>query len=231
MTALTNSIVTGRVTAQNGGVAIRGALIAYSGAFIGSTTTDGNGNYTLILTDGTYHIQASALGYTSSSSVTVGVPPNATAVNFALVSPRVRVTPSSLAAIQEEDTLTTQSLTVTNDGDAPLTFSVNPVEASPVYGTIHDLKKVSCTGSVAGSPECFTFTTSLYTDYTADPDTALTINSALTGTNLWTVFEPKSNEYSTGISVLMHGENHGWTTAKGTLIKNIGSYDYPFTLP
>ncbi len=109
--------------------------------------------------------------------------------------------------------------------------TVNPVEASPVYGTIHDLKKVSCTGSVAGSPECFTFTTSLYTDYTADPDTALTINSALTGTNLWTVFEPKSNEYSTGISVLMHGENHGWTTAKGTLIKNIGSYDYPFTLP
>lgn len=108
--------------------------------------------------------------------------------------------------------------------------TVNPVEGSPVYGTIQDLKKVTCPDSPAGMLECYTFTTSLYADYTADPNTAVTLKSAVTGTNRWTVFEPRFNEYTTGISVLMHGENNGWITAKGTLVSNIGSYDYPFTL-
>ncbi len=109
--------------------------------------------------------------------------------------------------------------------------TVNPVEASPVYGTIRDLKKVTCSGSPSASMECFTFTTSLYADYTADPNTALTIKSGVTGTNRWTVFEPRSNEYTTDIRVLMHGGNHGWETVKGTLMSRIGSYEYPFYIP
>ncbi|PKL65221.1 MAG: hypothetical protein CVV32_04325 [Methanomicrobiales archaeon HGW-Methanomicrobiales-3] len=123
--------------------------------------------------------------------------------------------------------------TVTIAAELPAGMTIDtlyPVETSPVYGTIRDLTKVACTGSFAGSPRCFTFTTSLYADYTADPNTAVTIKSAVTGTNRWTVFEPRFNEYTTGFSVLMHGENNGWTTAKGTLVSTIGSYDYPFTL-
>lgn len=109
--------------------------------------------------------------------------------------------------------------------------TVSPLKNSPVFRTIQDLRDVPCSGSGAENPECFTFTTSLYADYVADPNTAVTITSAITGTNRWTVFEPKSNEYNSVISVLMHGENHGWETVKGTLMSRIGSYEYPFYIP
>jgi len=109
--------------------------------------------------------------------------------------------------------------------------TVSPLKNSPVFRTIRDLRDAPCEGHGTGNPECFTFTTTLYADYTADPNTAVTITSAITGMNRWTVFEPKSNEYSSVISVLMHGENHGWETVKGTLMSRIGSYEYPFHIP
>jgi hypothetical protein len=112
--------------------------------------------------------------------------------------------------------------------------TANPIANSPVFGTIQNVRQVACTGygtGAGGSPECSTFTTTLYADYTADPNTAVTITSAITGTNRWTVLEPQSNEYTSVISVLMHGENHAWATVKGTLVSHIGSYDYPFHYP
>lgn len=127
--------------------------------------------------------------------------------------------------------------TVTISAELPSETTIDtasPVENSPVFGTIQDLRQVACTGygtGLGGNPECSTFTTSLYADYTADPDTAVTITSAITGTNRWTVLEPQSNEYTSVISVLMHGENHGWTTVKGTIASHIGSYEYPYHFP
>jgi hypothetical protein len=112
--------------------------------------------------------------------------------------------------------------------------TVNPAENSPVFRTLQDLRQVSCAGAGAGnggSPRCSTFATSLYADYMADPGTAVTITSAITGVNRWTVFEPASNEYTSVISVQMQGENHGWVTMKGTLAGGIGSYGFPFRLP
>jgi hypothetical protein len=106
-----------------------------------------------------------------------------------------------------------------------------PLANSPVFLPVQDLRQDSCTGYNGGSPECSTFLTSLYADYTADPNTAVTITSSITGKNSWTVFEPKSNEYTAVISLLLHGENHGWVTVKGTLVDRVGSYESPFRLP
>jgi hypothetical protein len=45
--------------------------------------------------------------------------------------------------------------------------------------------------------------------------------------NSWKVFEPQSNEYHSRISLLLFGENHGWTSAQGTLATGIGDYAIP----
>jgi hypothetical protein len=112
--------------------------------------------------------------------------------------------------------------------------TLHPISGSPVFGPIRNLQQTSCSGYSAGkggNPECSTFLTSLYADYTADPNAAVTITSSITGKNSWTVFEPKSNEFTSVISLLMQGENHGWATVKGTLVNRIGSFEDPFHLP
>jgi hypothetical protein len=55
----------------------------------------------------------------------------------------------------------------------------------------------------------------------------VTITSSLTGRNDWKIFEPKENEYRTGIYVLMSGDQKGWSTVSGDLEKGIGAYDAP----
>jgi hypothetical protein len=111
--------------------------------------------------------------------------------------------------------------------------TANPLTNSPVFLPVRDLQQTTCTGYGAGKegvPECSAFLTSLYADYTTDPNAAVTITSSITGVNRWTVFEPGSNEYTSIISLLMHGENHGWAVVKGTMANRIGSYEAPFRL-
>lgn len=127
--------------------------------------------------------------------------------------------------------------TVTLAADLPsqkVIDTADPLKNSPVFGPIRNFQQTTCTGYGAGkggTPECASFLTSLYADYTADPNAAVTITSSVTGKNSWRVFEPKSNEYTMVISLLMHGENHGWATVKGTMANRIGSYEDPFRLP
>jgi hypothetical protein len=112
--------------------------------------------------------------------------------------------------------------------------TANPLKNSPVFTPAREISPVPCTGYGAGSggaPECVTFITSLYADYSTDPNARITITSSVTGKNSWNVFGSKSNEYTSVISVLLYGENHGWTTMKGTLANRIGSYEAPFRLP
>jgi hypothetical protein len=127
--------------------------------------------------------------------------------------------------------------TITINADMPsggVIDTTNPVANSPVFGPIQDLRNVPCVGygkGTGGNPECSTFTTTLYADYSADPETTVTITSSITGKNSWLVFEPAFNEYSTVISLMMHGEHHGWAAVKGTMANRIGSYDSPFHIP
>jgi hypothetical protein len=104
----------------------------------------------------------------------------------------------------------------------------NPVGSGAVYRPVQDILQVTCDSSVTvkgGSPECSTFLTSLYADYSTNPNAVVSIKSSITGRNSWSVFGPKSNEFSSEINLLLHGENHGWATVKGTVQDRIGSYE------
>lgn len=112
--------------------------------------------------------------------------------------------------------------------------TANPVENGAVYRPVQNPEKVLCDSAIlakGGSPECYTYLTSLYATYEADPNAVVSIKSSITGRNRWSVFGEKSNEYTSEISLLMHGGNHGWQTVKGTLENHIGSYDSPFHFP
>ncbi len=108
--------------------------------------------------------------------------------------------------------------------------TLTPAENGVIFRPVQDLRQVTCpagssTGS--GSPVCSEYTTPVYADYSAQPDASVTLSSSLDGMNSWKIFEPQSNEYHAKISLLMFGENHGWTPAKGTLVTGIGSFDIP----
>jgi len=131
--------------------------------------------------------------------------------------------------------------------DKPYTFTISadlrsdkvidtlsPFENSAVFRPASDIQKVSCTAAVleqGGSPACSTYLTALYADYTTDPNARVTITSSVTGRNTWRIFESRSNEYKSDISLLMLGENHGWATAQGSMQSGIGSYEAPFHIP
>jgi hypothetical protein len=103
----------------------------------------------------------------------------------------------------------------------------NPVENSPMFRPVTDLTTADCRNntSPAGHPQCYSYVTSVYADYRADPGAAVSITSTLRGTNTWDLAGPQQNAYRTDISLPISGENHGWATAKGYLEKGIGSDD------
>jgi len=105
-----------------------------------------------------------------------------------------------------------------------------PIQNSALFRPVRDLRQVSCppdSSEEKGTPQCYRYLTSLYADYQAPSNASVTITSSLTGKNSWKIFEPKSNEYTTTISLLMSGEPHGWSTMNGTLTTSIGIYDAP----
>jgi len=109
-----------------------------------------------------------------------------------------------------------------------------PINNSAMFRPVRDLRKVSCppgSSEEKGAPQCFSYLTSLYADYQASKNASVTITSSLTGNNSWKIFEPRSNEYTTTISLLMSGEHPGWSTMNGTLTRRIGIYDAPDISP
>jgi hypothetical protein len=108
--------------------------------------------------------------------------------------------------------------------------TLNPVVDDAIFRPVQSIKEVTCppnTGVYTGTPRCIEYLTAIYADYTAAPNTRLTISSRITGRNEWKIFEPHYNEYQNEISVLMFGDNHGWTTTRGWLESGIGFYDAP----
>jgi hypothetical protein len=111
--------------------------------------------------------------------------------------------------------------------------TADPVEGSAMFRPVQEPVPVACRADPVGNggnPECTTYQTSVYADYIADPGTTVSITSSITGTNTWAVFGQKSNAYTSGISLILHGGNHGWVTARGTLMQKAGSYDPPFSI-
>ncbi|MFA5416233.1 MAG: hypothetical protein WC295_12125 [Methanoregula sp.] len=128
-----------------------------------------------------------------------------------------------------------------NTTPVPLRFSVDvktprmidtltPLADDAMFRPVQSVRDVACpanVGSYTGSPHCTEYSTTIYADYTAAPDTRLSISAQVTGTNEWKVFEPRFNAYKNEIDLLMFGDNHGWITTKGWLESGIGYYDAP----
>jgi hypothetical protein len=106
----------------------------------------------------------------------------------------------------------------------------HPINNSALFRPVRDLQQVSCPSDNSrenGTPHCYHYLTSLYADYQTSPDASVMITSSLTGKNSWKIFEPKSNEYSTNINLMMVGENRGWKNVSGFLQSSTGVYDTP----
>lgn len=105
-----------------------------------------------------------------------------------------------------------------------------PVEQGVMFRPVQNLKSVDCpamTTGVNGNPLCFEYLIPVYADYQAPMDASVSIGSTIQGKNSWKIFDPQYNEYDAAISILMFGENHGWTVMKGTLQSNNGAYTMP----
>jgi hypothetical protein len=105
----------------------------------------------------------------------------------------------------------------------------NPVENSPMFRPVTDVMPTDCrsNATIAAGGTCYFYQTALFARYDADPNAKVTIKSTLTGKNQWTIFESQENEYRTDISLLMFGEQTGWTSFAGYLEKGIGAYTMP----
>ncbi|MDD1704921.1 MAG: hypothetical protein LUP97_06835 [Methanoregula sp.] len=108
--------------------------------------------------------------------------------------------------------------------------TLDPVTNGVIFRPVRNLRVVPCTeetSSPSGSPTCAEYITPVLADYSAAPGATVTLSSTLDGINNWKILEPQANEYHTEQSVLLFGENHGWTTEKGTLVTGMGSCDLP----
>lgn len=143
----------------------------------------------------------------------------------------LKITAPSIGKAPVNGSVTTTTITlVVNTSSPALIDTRTPIENSAMFRPVQEIHMVECpAGDVTNqdSPECFAYLTSTYADYTADPSVSVSISANLEATNSWTIFSPGSNSYKNRISVLMHGDNHGWVTTKGWLESGIGVYDAP----
>lgn len=120
----TSSTVDGRITNALDGSAIGGASIVAQGASTYSTTSDAEGRYRLHLTDGSYEIGASALGFVASAKRQINTPPSRTNIDFQLGVPDFGLDPLAVSANLFTNRETTRSVEITNRGSAVLRWSV-----------------------------------------------------------------------------------------------------------
>jgi hypothetical protein len=133
------------------------------------------------------------------------------------------------AIVPPEGTTASHPSTVVFSSETASPFPVdtlNPLEKSLMFRPVQDLNEKACSQERAGgSARCFTYTTAVYAEYRTAADTIVTITSSVTGRNSWTVFEPRSNEYHTDVSLSLKGEHHGWAMLDGELTTGSGTYE------
>ena len=105
-----------------------------------------------------------------------------------------------------------------------------PVEQGVMFRPVQNLQRVQCPAQSAGMSSallCYQFLTPMYADYQAQQNASVSIISTLQGKNSWKIFDPEFNEYQVGISIVISGDSHGWTSMKGALESNKGTYNVP----
>lgn len=117
-----------------------------------------------------------------------------------------------------------------NRGSKQVINTRSPIEQGVMFRPVQGIQKVDCPAkstAVSGDPTCYRYLIPMYADYQAPMNASVSITSTLQGKNSWKIFEPQFNEYLAEISILMFGDNHGWTVMKGTLESNMGTNNMP----
>jgi len=117
-----------------------------------------------------------------------------------------------------------------NTGSKEVINTRSPIEQGVMFRPVQNLQKINCpaknTGE-SGKNLCYQYLIPVYADYQAPMNASVSITSTLQGKNSWKIIDPEFNEYQVGISIVISGDSHGWTSMKGALESNKGTYNVP----
>jgi hypothetical protein len=144
VTVYTSSTVRGHVYSRGDNAPMANSTVRWAGPASGSCTTDAAGQYSFVATDGTYQVVAEATNFTTSAPQTVSVPPSAMTNDFQLSRPQLTVAPAQVNQSLQISTTANATLTASNAGYEPLTYSINieeyvtkTVPAESLYSADH----------------------------------------------------------------------------------------------
>lgn len=116
------SRVSGMVTWK--GSPVLDATVGFDGPLSDSVTTLSDGSYVFGGPDGTFSVTASKKGLFASDPVSVTLPPDRPAVDFALSAPEIEVDPEQIVVKAHTPSPSAQQITIRNTGNVPLTWTM-----------------------------------------------------------------------------------------------------------
>ncbi len=122
--------ISGTVTTLTGNAAIPNARVRLTGAENREVFTNENGDYQIDVTNGSYTVQVTKAGFQTSNAVSLTLPPAQLDMDFQLGFSQAIVSPTALSATQVQDQITTQTFTLSNPGDLPLSYTLQQVPVS-----------------------------------------------------------------------------------------------------
>jgi subtilisin family serine protease len=135
-----NGYVTGTVLDRNDGLPIPGATVKVTPG-IHAATTQEDGTYLLRLLPGSYTVTVSASGYETASAGVVISDGGTMVQDFSLAGPLPAIAPAAVDATVDFGDTATRTVTITNDGTAPLSWTLRerdtgftPAPIEPVAG-------------------------------------------------------------------------------------------------
>jgi hypothetical protein len=130
--ATPSGTLSGAVTSENTGLGVNGAaILADNGSQQFSTTSGGGGNYSIFLPTGTYNLTASASGYLTTTVSGVVITTDTTTVqDIALPAGLLERDPALVEVTVGLGNVTARTMTLTNSGGMPLTFSLSDMQTA-----------------------------------------------------------------------------------------------------
>lgn len=115
------------------GSPLQGAAVAITGGTVATTTTNASGQYSYYLLGGSaYTLTVSKPGYVSQQAVVNVTAQQTTTTNFdlRLIAPCQSLSAISFSSAQQPDQVMTKTLTISNTGVSPLTWSIQELASA-----------------------------------------------------------------------------------------------------
>ncbi len=145
ITCVTSAQLQGQVRRLGTGSPIPGATVAWTGATVGTRTTDNLGQFAATVPAGTYQVTATATGLKSGTPTTVSLP-GAGSLILTLGTPSMAVSPT---AVTLTAAMPSASVQIANAGDAALAWQATIAGSATMSGLWHptSYRTASGTGS------------------------------------------------------------------------------------